>query len=66
MMVLSFYGKVEFAFLEELKNFAEDFGAKVQNTDQQVSTRTVLCIGGQDHPLTFNQCVSCFDSFKLS
>ena len=39
---------------------------KLINTVQKVSRRTVLCIRGQDNPLTFNKCVSYFDNFKLS
>ena len=46
-------------------DFVGDFGAKV-NTVEQVSTRTFVCIRGQDHHLTMNQCLSYFDSFKLS
>ena len=47
-------------------DFAEDFGAKVINTVQQVSTRIALCISDECHPLTFNQCDLYFDNFRLS
>ena len=39
---------------------------KLINTVQQMGTRIDLCIRGQSHPLTFNQCVSYFDNFKAS
>ena len=44
---------------------------KFINTVKQVSIRAffvvvLFCIRGQAHPSIFNQCLSHFDSFKLS
>ena len=42
------------------------FGAKV-NKDSKIGEHdNIFCIRGQENPFTLNQCLSYFDSFKLS
>ena len=66
-----FYGKVKFSFLafiwEEFMDFVNTFKQVSINTVKQVSIRAFFfCIKGQDHPSIFNQCLSNFDSIKLT
>ena len=55
-------------YIRRVNRFVEDFGAKLLSTFKQVSTRAFFfffCIRSQNKPLTFDQCLSYFDSFKL-
>ena len=47
-------------------DFVEDFGATVYKYSSIGEHMNIFCIKGQDHPLTFNQCLSYFEKFKLS
>ena len=46
--------------------FVEDFCAQVNKYSHIGEHKNNFCISGLDYPLTFNQRVSYFDSFKLS
>ena len=47
-------------------DFEEDFGAQVNKYSYTGEHKIIFCICCLNHPLTFNQCLSYFDGFKLS
>ena len=50
----------------EIHSFCRRFGAKVKKHSKIGEHKIFFYIRGQDHPLALNQCLSYFDSFKLS
>ena len=46
-------------------DFVEDFGSNVNKYSQIREHKNIFSFRGQDHPLTFNQRPSYYDSFKL-
>ena len=43
----------------------EEFGAELNKYSKINECKNFFCSSGQDHPLTFNHCITYFDSFKL-